>query len=110
MDLYNDIQRKINELDISIRSLRKTGNEFAEAERNYKIKLREEALKLRSDEKMPVTLIQQTIYGVKSVADLRFQRDIKETMYKANLEAIQGIKLQIKILENQLDREWGNVK
>ena len=110
MDLYNDIQNKLKELDIAIHSLRKTGNEYADAERNYKIKLREEALKLRSEDKLPVTLIQQTIYGVKSVADLRFQRDIKETMYKANLEAIQSIKLQIKILDNQIEREWGNTK
>lgn len=108
MDLYNEIQQKLKELDVSIKSLRKTGSEYAKAEHDYKIKLREEALKLRSEENMPVTLIQQIIYGVDSVAKLRFSRDVKETVYKANLEAIQSIKLQIRILENQLDREFKN--
>ncbi len=110
MDLYNDIQQKLKELDMSIKSLRKTGTEYAKAERDYKIKLREEALKLREEDKMAVTLIQQIIYGVQSVADLRFERDVKEAVYKANLEAILSIKLQIKVLENQLDREWGATK
>ena len=110
MDLYNDIQQKLKELDISIKSLRKTGTEYAQAEENYKLKLREEALKLREEDKMAVTLIQQIIYGVPTVAKLRFERDVKEVIYKANLEAILSIKLQIKVLENQLDREWGATK
>lgn len=73
----NELNQKLKELDYSIRSLRKTGSEYAQAERDYKIKLREEALKLREDDKLPVTLIQQIIYGVQPVANLRFQRDCK---------------------------------
>ena len=37
MDLYNELESKIQELEISIRSLRKTGQKYAEAERDYKI-------------------------------------------------------------------------
>ena len=68
----------------------------------------EEALKLRADEKMPVTLINQIIYGVPEVARLRFDRDVKEAVYQANLEDINSTKLKLRILENQLNREWGN--
>ena len=110
MDLYNDLQRKIEELNISIKSLRTTGTEFAEAERDYKIKLREEALKLRSEKGMPVTLIQQVVYGVPEVASKRFNRDVKQAVYQANLEAINSIKLQIRVIEAQLQREWGATK
>lgn len=110
MDLFNELQQKINELNISIKSLRRTGSEFAEAEKDYKIKLREEALKLRAEKGMPVTLIQQVVYGVPEVAEKRFARDIKEAIYNANQEAINSIKLQIRIIENQLQREWGNTK
>jgi hypothetical protein len=110
MDLFNELQQKINELNISIKSLRRTGSEFAEAEKDYKIKLREEALKLRAEKGMPVTLIQQVVYGVPEVAQKRFDRDIKEAVYNANQEAINSIKLQIRIIENQLQREWGNTK
>lgn len=107
-DLYNELNQKIKELNISIQSLRKTGSEFAEAEKEYKIKLREEALKLRAEKGMPVTLIQQVVYGVPEVAQKRFERDVKEAVYQANQEAINSTKLQIRVIENQLSREWNN--
>jgi hypothetical protein len=110
MDLYNELQIKINELNVSLKKLRETGTSYAESERDYKIVLRKEALKLRSEKEMPVTLIQQVVYGVPEVAEKRFKRDVAEAIYKANLEAINTLKLQIRILENQLDREWVNNK
>ena len=110
MDLYSDLQRKIEELNISIKSLRTTGTEFAEAERDYKIKLREGALKLRAEKGMAVTLINQVVYGVPEVASKRFNRDVKQAVYQANLEAINSIKLQIRVIESQLQREWGATK
>ena len=110
MDLYEEITRLIKELDISVKQLRKSGTELAEAERKYKVCLGQEALKLRSDQNMPVTLINQIIYGVPEVANLRFDRDVKEAVYQANLEAINSTKLKLRILENQLDREWSHTK
>lgn len=109
MDLYNDLQQKIKELNISIKKLRETGTEYAEAEKEYKITLRQEALKLRAEKGMPVTLIQQVVYGVPEVAEKRFVRDVKEAVYKANIEAINVFKLQIRIIESQLQREYGNI-
>ena len=105
-DLYNELTTKIKELNISIKKLRETGTEFAEAERDYKITLRQEALKLRAEKGMPVTLIQQVVYGVPEVAEKRFNRDVKEAIYQANIEAINSCKLQIRIIENQLQREY----
>lgn len=110
MDLLQQIERLIKELDVSVRELRKNGTALAEAEKNYKVCLMQNALKLRSDENMPVTLIGQVIYGVKEVAELRFKRDVAETIYNANQEAINSTKLKLRILENQLNREWGNAK
>ena len=109
-DLYNELTTKIKELNISIKKLRETGTEFAEAERDYKITLRQEALKLRAEKGMPVTLIQQVVYGVPEVAEKRFNRDVKEAIYQANQEAINSIKLQIRVIESQLSREWGQSK
>lgn len=109
MDLWNEIQQKIKELDISVKSLRKTGTKFATAERDYKQKLREEALKLRN-EGMAVTLIDKVIYGVPEVANLRFKRDVCDAVYKANQESINVLKLNIRIIESQLNREWGQTK
>ena len=106
MDLYNTINELTQRLNNSVVKLRDYGKELAETERDYKVTLRQEALKLRSDEKMPVTLINQIVYGIPSVADKRFKRDVAETMYNVALENINSTKLQIRILENQLQREW----
>lgn len=108
MDLYNDIQQLMNELTTSIKLLRKNGNELASAERDYKVCLRQEALKLRSEQDMPVTLINQIIYGVPDVADKRFKRDVAETMYNTNQEHINVTKLKLRLLEAQLNREWSS--
>ena len=105
MDYVNQIQELTKRLNTSVVKLRDYGRELAEAEKNYKITLRQEALKLRSDG-MAVTLLSQIVYGIPSVADKRFNRDIAETMYKTAQENINSIKWQIRILENQLEREW----
>lgn len=107
MDLYNELESKIQELEVSIKSLRKTGSNYAEAERDYKILLRQEVLKLR-DEGQAIGVIDKICYGIPSVADARFKRDVAEAIYKANLEAIQSIKLQMRLLENQIQREYGS--
>lgn len=105
MDLYNQLNQRLNELDISIKSLRNTGSEYAKAERDYKVLLRQECLKMR-DDGMAIGMITMTCYGIPSVAEARFKRDIAESIYKANQEAINSIKLQIRILESQIEREW----
>ena len=109
MELYEQIEALMNELTQSIRLLRKNGNELAQAERDYKVSLRQEALRLRTVNDMPVTLINQVVYGVPEVAEKRFQRDVAEATYKANQEHINVTKLKLRILESQLSREWSNV-
>ena len=106
MDLYEQIEKLMTELTASIRKLRQNGANLAEAERDYKITLRKEALRLRAED-MPVTLINNIIYGVPEVAEKRFKRDVEEANYKANQEHINVVKLQLRILEAQLAREWG---
>ena len=106
MDLYQELQSKIKELEISIKQLRVSGTEYAQAEKDYKILLRAECLKLR-DDGMAIGMIDKTCYGIPSVAEARFKRDVKEAVYKANMEAINSCKLQMRLIENQLQREWG---
>lgn len=105
-DLLQELQMKQKQLDVSIKQLRKSGTEYAEAEKEYKILLRAECLKLR-DSGMAIGMIDKTCYGIQNVADARFKRDVAETVYRANLEAINSIKLQLRLLENQIQREWG---
>ena len=104
-DLWSEIQSKTRQLDYSVRELRKSGTAYAEAERIYKIKLREWCLKLRSQD-MPIGLIDKTCYGIPEIAELRFKRDCARVVYDANKDAINAIKLELRILENQVQREW----
>ena len=106
-DLYLEIQQKQKELEVAIKALRKTGTAFAERERDYKILLRTEALKLR-DQGMAVGMIDKVVYGIPAVAEARFQRDCAEVVYDANKESIMVLKLQIRLIDAQLTREYGS--
>lgn len=108
MELENQVNDLCNKLTQSIKILAKYGKELAEAERDYKITLRQEALKLRTQKDMPVTLIQQVVYGIPEVAEKRFKRDVAEAMRNTAQENINVQKLQIRILEEQIKRDWGN--
>lgn len=106
LDLYNELQAKTRQLEASVKQIRISCAEWAQAERDYKILLRVECLRLR-DEGMAIGMIDKTCYGIPEVAEARYKRDIAEGVYKANIEAIQSIKLQMRLLESQLQREWG---
>lgn len=107
MELYQELQTKTVQLETSLRQLRQNGTAYAQAEKEYKVLLRQECLKLR-DEGMAIGMIDKTCYGIPSVAEARFKRDVAETIYKANQEAINTIKLQLRLIESQISREWGN--
>lgn len=109
MELFDKIENLTKQLEIAVRELRKTGTAKAEKERLYKIEINKKALALK-EEGMPVTLIQTVIYGYDTIAKLRFERDVADAVYNANLECINSIKLQLRLLEGQLSREWGQAK
>lgn len=104
-DLYQEIQDKRRDLNTCIRKLRETGTALAEAERAYKVRLRAEALAMR-DEGLPVTLISLTVHGVDEVAELRFERDKARVLYDANQDAVNAIKLELRLIEAQMQREF----
>lgn len=105
MELFQELQNLIKELDVSVKSLRKTGEDFARSEMEYKVKIREEVLRMR-DDGLAVGLINLTVYGIPDVARLRFSRDCKQAIFLANQESVNAIKLKIKIVNEQLAREY----
>lgn len=105
MELYEELQQKTTQLDYSVKQLRENGTNYAQAEKDYKILLRQECLKLR-DEGMAIGMIDKTCYGIPSVAEARFRRDVAEAVYRANQEAINSLKLQMRLIESQISREW----
>ena len=109
MDLWHELELKMRQLGEAVKKLLKTGTDYAEAEREYKILLRQEALRLR-DHGEAVGMVNLTVYGIKDVAYARCKRDIAEATYKTNQELVNQIKLEIRILESQLEREWSIAK
>ena len=105
MDLLNTLEEKIEYLEKNIKTLRKTGEEYAKAYTDYRIALAEELLKLKN-EGMAVTIAYDIARGKKDIAKLKYDEICKEAIYKANQEAINSIKLQLRIIENQIGREY----
>ena len=105
-DLYLELRNKTKNLEWSVKELNQSGIAYAQAERDYKVLLRQAVLKMRS-EGLAVVIIDKTCHGVPEVANARFNRDVAEATYKANLEAINALKLQMRIIEAQIQREWG---
>lgn len=105
MDLYLKLQKLIEQLNASVKAIRLTSQEYADADMNYKIALRQELLKLEAEGR-PVTNLLYIARGSEKVAKAKYQQISKEAIYKANLESIQSLKLQIKIIQAQIDKEY----
>lgn len=106
-NLINEINNKSQQLDIQIKTLAHNGSEYAKAYTSYRVALAKELVKLK-DEGYAITLAGDIARGKPEIARLKFNEISKEAIYKANLESINATKLQIKILENQVEREWGH--
>lgn len=105
MDLYIQIEELRKKLQSAIEQLNETGYNYATAYRTYRMLLAEELLRLKNDG-MAVTIAYDIARGCEEVANAKFDELTTQAIYKANLENINSIKLQLKILENQYQREW----
>ena len=106
LQAINELNAMSKSLSNEIDKLEQEGIKTARAESIYKMTLRTEALKLKADN-MAVTLIDKVVYGIDEVAQARLKRDIAEVRYKVAQERINGLKLQMRLLESQIEREWG---
>ena len=106
MEIWQELELKTQELDISVRNLRKAGTDYANAYRKYRILVAQELLRLKN-EGMPVTIAYDIARGNEEVANAKLEELKYEAIYKANQESINSIKLQIKVLQEQQKQEWG---
>jgi hypothetical protein len=107
MELFQEQQALLKQLSLTINELEAHGKALAHKEMDYKITLNQHILALR-DEGQAVGIIDKIAYGIKEVAQKRLERDIAETMLSVARERINGIKLKIRINEEQIKREWNN--
>jgi len=106
IDLVTDLQALIVKTNKAVDALARNGVKLAEAERAYRVALRQEILKER-EAGLPATLIGDLARGDTYIADLKLARDSAEAVYDANREAINVWKLQSRLMESQISREWG---
>lgn len=106
MDLYTSLNNLLEQLQTSVKSLRTTATEYAEAYKDYRVLLAKELVRLK-DSGMAITLASDVARGNEEIANAKMVEIKKEAIYKANMESINAIKLQIKIVENQITREIG---
>lgn len=104
-DLIQEIGAKSSLLDTAVKQLGIRGKAYAQAERDYKVALAQKIIQER-EKGTPVTIISDICKGDPEIARLRFERDCAEVVYKSAMEAIQSIKLQIRIIDAQIEREW----
>ena len=81
--------------------LQTLGVKKSNAERKYKIALRQELLKLRMD-KHPVSIIQDLAKGNELISKLRLERDLAENAYTVCMEAMRNTRLEIETLRSFL--------
>ena len=109
MELWQEIQDMNTLLSRAITELKERGRNYAYAYKTYRMLLAQELLRLRADG-MPATIAYDIARGKAEIANAKEQEIITESLYESCKEAINGYKLQIKILENQYQREWGQAK
>lgn len=106
MDLVNELNKLITKLDISVKSLRNTGSDYAKAYTEYRVALAKELMILK-EEGYAITLAGDIARGKPEIARLKFKEISTEAIYKANQESINALKLQIKIIQEQINKEYG---
>lgn len=98
MELQIALQQKVEEISTA-------GVDYATAERNYRVALKTEILKLRA-KGQPVTIVSDLARGDENVANLKLTRDATKSVYEATIEAVNVLKLRIRMVNEQINREW----
>ncbi len=91
-------------LTFALSEYKKRGKDYAEAYKKYRVLLSQELLKLKA-EGMPVTIAYDIARGTEQVANAKEQEIITECLYKSCQEAINTYKLQIKILQENINKD-----
>jgi hypothetical protein len=105
IELINQILDKSNQMTSVITELKKRGRKMAETEADYRSALAQKILQLRA-ENFPVTIMNDVCRGDREVAKLRLVRDIALTEYEVAKEMLQVLKLQVRVLQSEIERDF----
>ena len=105
MDLIEEMNRLKTLLNTALTEFKNRGMTYAKTYANYRKLLAQELLRLKA-EGMPVTIAYDIARGKEEIANAKEQEIIAETLYKSCQEAINSYKLQMKILQEQIEKEY----
>lgn len=104
-ELFLALQEKTHYLDKALNLLGKRGRAYAQANHDYRVALSKTMLAERENG-TPATILSDVCRGREEIAKLAFERDVAEAIYRAAMEAVNVYKLEIRLLGEQIDREW----
>ena len=104
MKAFYDTRQQLNDC---LKSYKIIGRTLAKAEMLYKIEYRKEVFRLHIEDKVAWTACNDLAKGEDKVAELRMKRDICKSDYDCCYERILQLKIEIKILDNEIMSERG---
>ena len=107
MEELQKLEELNNLLTSALSEYKKRGQDYAKAYKNYRILVAQKLLQLKADG-MPVTISYDIARGDEEVANAKEQEIITECLYKSCQEAVNVYKLKIKILQAQINNDYGN--
>lgn len=105
MDLLHDLQHDRELMKTAVAECTERGRAMARAEAEYQEAKNIRVLEMK-DERMPATLIQLLIKGDPDVNEKLLKRDIARVEYESAKDAVNVYKLDARLIEQQIQREW----
>lgn len=108
-DLWSEAERLMALNEERVGQMRRAGVQLAENEAEYRVALADAILQERS-RGTAATLTGDIVRGRRDIAELKLRRDSAETNYKAFAEEINVNKLRLRVINEQIAREWSQVR
>lgn len=103
--MWELIQDDLKQLSAMVAEMREMAKSYAIADATYR---RVKALAILDERNRgtAATIARDVIYSRQDVFDALMERDSAEVVYEAQKEGINALKLEIRVMEAQMQREW----
>lgn len=103
--MWELIQDDLKQLSAMVAEMRQMAKSYAAADATYR---RVKALAILDERNRgtAATIARDVIYSRQDVFDALMERDSAEVVYEAQKEGINALKLEIRVMEAQMQREW----
>lgn len=105
-DLIKQLEDLTEKLNKAQKAFKDNGEAYANAERLHDISFAK-ALLEEKENGVQATIIEKVVKGRDDIAELKFKLNVAETLFKAADKAIDSYKLQMRMINDQIQREWG---